>query len=187
MPAGVLRRIRVSGASRIEWWHAFPATVLAVLIAALVTGALFGPIGMLLCGMLSVFLYRQRDKTARITRWIGARLGAISGALGVGIIAIFRSKLKISELASQAMQTAIERNSDPVSRKSLQDLVTQHPHVLITALIICMVVLFLVISSLGGVIGAALINRWRPETKLISADNEAKLEQREKTERSDHD
>jgi hypothetical protein len=88
-------------------------------------------------------------------------------------------------VVQQAMQTAMERNSDPVARKTLQDFASQHPHALIATMAISMVVVFLVLATIGGVLGAMLMNRWRPE--IHAAGQEKKLEHTEKTERSDHD
>lgn len=193
MPLGVLRRVRLpgvqsAGAAKIDWGNALPSAILAVLVASLITIGFIGSlaVGLLLAGALSVFFYRQRNKAARITRWVGARLGAITGALAVGIIAAFRSKLDLHQVVQQAMQTAMERNSDPVARQTLQDFASQHPHALIASMAISAVVIFLVIATIGGVLGAMLMNRWRPEVHGAS-DHETKLEHTEKTERSDHD
>jgi hypothetical protein len=180
--------VKFVGVAKVDWGNAFPSAILAVLVASLLTIGFVGSLalGLLLAGALSVVFYRQRNKAARITRWIGARLGATSGALAVGMIAAFRSKLDLHQVVQQAMQTAIERNSDPVARKTLQDFASQHPHALIATMAISMVVVFLVIATIGGVLGAMLMNRWRPEVQAASG-HEKKLEQTEKTERSDHD
>jgi hypothetical protein len=191
-PSGVLRRVKLPGAkfagvAKVDWGNALPSAILAVLVASLITIGFIGSLalGLLLAGVLAVAFYRQRDRAARITRWIGARLGATSGALAVGIIAVFRSKLDLHQVVQQAMQTAMERNSDPVARKTLQDFASQHPHALIATMAISMVVVFLVLATIGGVLGAMLMNRWRPE--IHAAGQEKKLEHTEKTERSDHD
>ena len=47
----------------------------------------------------------------------------------------------------------MERNSDPVARKTLQDFASQHPHALIATMAISMVVVFLVLATIGGVLG----------------------------------
>jgi len=190
---GVLRRVKLPGAkftgvAKIDWANALPSAILAVLVASLITIGFIGSLalGLILAGMLSVVFYRQRNRAARITRWVGARLGAITGALAVGIIAAFRSKLDLHQVVQQAMQTALERNSDPVARKTLQDFASQHPHALIASMAISMAVVFLVLSTTGGVLGAMLMNRWRPEVHGASGHG-TKLEHTEKTERSDHD
>jgi hypothetical protein len=192
-PSGILRRVtlpgvKFAGAAKVDWSNALPSAILAVLVASLITICFVGSLalGLIFAGVLSVVFYRQRNKAARITRWVGARLGVTSGALAVGIIAAFRSKLDLHQVVQQAMQTAIDRNSDPVARKTLQDFTSQHPHALITFMAIFTVVVFLVLAMVGGILGAMLMNRWRPEIHAAS-DSEAKLEQTEKTERSDHD
>src|SRR6185437_9472927 len=116
-PSGVLRRVKLPGAgakfagvAKVDWGNALPSAILAVLVAALITIGFIGSLalGLLLAGVLAVAFYRQRDRAARITRWVGARLGAITGALAVGIIAAFRSKLDLHQVVQQAMQTALE-------------------------------------------------------------------------------
>lgn len=188
-PLGVLRRVSLpgvqsTGTAKVDWGNALPSAILAVLVASLITIVFVGipAIGLLLAGVLCVVFYRQRNRSARITRWIGAKLGATSGALAVGIIAAFGSKLDLHQKVQQGMQTAMERNSDPVARKMLQDLVSQHYHALMAAIIL----LLLLFAMVGGVLGAMLMNRWRPEVHGAS-DHETKLEHTEKTERSDHD
>lgn len=188
---GILRRVKLpgvklAGTDKIDWWHAFPSAILAALIATLITIGFNPAVGLLLAGVLSVVFYRQRNRAGHITRWIGARLGAASGALVVGIIATFRFKLNLPQVMQQAMQTAIERTSDPVARKTLQDFASQHPHALVAWMVVLMVMVFLMISIVGGILGATLMNRWRPEIHAAS-DSEKKLEQTEKSERSDHD
>ena len=192
VPSGILRRVtlpgvKFAGAAKVDWSNALPSAILAVLVASLITIA-FIPIpavGFLLVGVLSVVFYRQRNRAARITGWIGARLGAISGALAVGILAALRFKLALYDEVQKRVQVAIESTSDPIARKTFQDFASQHPHALITFMAIFMAVVFLVLATIGGVLGAMLMNRWRPE--IHAADQEKKLEQTEKTERSDHD
>jgi hypothetical protein len=174
--------------SKIDWWNAFPSAVLAVLVSALLTGAFFGNdlLGFLFCGALSVFFYRQRNRFARVTRWAGARLGAFSGMLGLGIIALFHDKLGLRQKAMQATQLTLDRNSDPATKQALQGFATQRPEMWVAMLIVMMGLVFLLFSSLGGAIAASLMKRWRPEVNFVSTD-ETKREQPEKTEGSEHD
>jgi hypothetical protein len=163
-----------------------------MLVGALIAVVARGPIlGLLLCGVLSVVFYRQRNNTVRITRWVGARLGAFSGALGLGIIVCaVRAKFTLNQLAPKALQMTLQQNPDPATRQKLLDLSSQHPQAFLASLILAAIslgIIFLIISSLGGIIGASLMNRWRPQINLTPSDKETKLEQREKTERSEHD
>ena len=186
--AGPLPKFVLPSQSKIDWWNALPSAVLAVLISALLTVAFFGngAIGFLFCGALSVFFYSQRNRFVRITRWVGAQLGAFSGLLGLGIIALFHDKLGLRQMAMQAMQMTIDRNTDLAQKQILQDFATQRPEVLVAMLVVMIGVVFLLISSLGGAIGASLMKRWRPPVHFVSPD-ENKLEPPEKTERSEHD
>jgi hypothetical protein len=193
VPSAILRRVKLpgvkfAGIAKVDWGNALPSAILAVLVASLITIGFIGSLalGLLLAGVLSVVFYRQRNKAARITRWVGARLGATSGVLAVGIIAAFRSKLNLNQVVQQNWHTALARNSDPAAKKALQDLASQHPQALIAVTAIFAVLIFIVIATIGGVLGAMLMNRWRPEVHGAS-DHETKLEQTEKSERSDHD
>jgi hypothetical protein len=190
VPRGVLRRVELPAGSKIDWWSALPAIILAMLVAALITVALVGSvaIGLLICGVLSVFFYRQRNKMAQITRWVGARLGAASGILSFGIVtAALSGKLGFHKVIAQILQMALDRTPDPAARQNLQDMVSQHPHAFVVSLVISAIMIFLMFTSLGGVIGAALVNRWRPALPMTSSDPETQLDHHEKTERSDHD
>lgn len=187
-----VRAVKLPGQARIDWLNALPSVILGMLVGALIAVVSRGPIlGLLLCGILSVVFYRQRNNTIRITRWVGARLGAFSGALGLGIIVCaVRAKFTLNQLAPKALQMTLEQNPDPATRQKLLDLSSQHPQAFLASLILAAIslgIIFLIISSLGGIIGASLMNRWRPQINLTSSDKETKLEQREKTERSEHD
>lgn len=182
--AGVLRRFKPSSRPAIDWAHALPSIILAVLIAAFLNHALFGGFGVLLCGALAVFFYGQRNKLVPIPRSTAIRLGALSGVLATVVTAFFHFTNEIQQLTAQSIQMTLDRSTDEAAKQSLRDLIAQHPHVLPVMLLFVMGGMFLVISGLGGMIGASLINRWRPAVDLSS---EANSEQREKTERSDHD
>src|SRR5207248_6444719 len=74
----------------IHWAWGFRAAALAVVIAAIPLTLLVGaPIGlsMLVAGFVSVMIYRRRFPLP-LTAGMGVRLGAASGAIGFGILAI---------------------------------------------------------------------------------------------------
>lgn len=194
---GVLRKVEFSapaklgqlklGQSKINWSHALPSAILAVLVVALFNSALFGAPGLLLCGALCVIFYRQQNKQAIVSRLMGMKLGAISGILATAVTVIFHFKVELKELAAQGLQASLDRSTDEVSKQIIRNFVAQHPNAFPIMLVIFMGVLFLIISGLGGMMGASLMNRWRPQINLTSSDSQTKLEQREKTERSEHD
>jgi len=125
-------------------------------------------LGMLAAGALSVALYRRRNPAANLTPAMGARLGALSGALGFGIFAIltsvemvvFRSGGQLRTALLEAVQQSAARSSDPQARQLLEYLKTPQGLALVMVLgLIVMFVAFLVFSSLGGALGAALLRR----------------------------
>ena len=159
-------------ASGIQWSQALPAAALAGLVAILMIIPLgaFG-LGMLAVGALSVLLYRRRNPAANLTPGMGARLGAVSGALGFGIFAIltsvemlaFRSGGQLRAALLEAVQQSAARSSDPQAQQLLEYLKTPQGLALVMVLgLIVMFVAFLVFSSLGGALGAALLRRKDP-------------------------
>jgi len=157
-------------ATGIQWSQGLPASAIAGLVAAILMiiplGA-FG-LGMLAAGALSVVLYRRRNPAANLTPGMGARLGAVSGALGFGIFAIFtsvevvvfRSGGQLRAALLEAVQQSAARSSDPQAQQLLEYLKTPQGLALVMVLgLIVMFVAFLVFSSLGGALGAALLRR----------------------------
>ena len=163
--------------------------MLAVLIIALFNRGDFGGPGLLLCSLLCVIFYRQRNRTVSITRWVGARLGLVAGIMAIGIMFFSQwSQLKpqLQQAATQGLQQALERSSDPAARQAFEDFVAHNPNSIFIIDVVIMTFVLLAISSLGGAIGASLMKRWRPQVNFISPD-ETKLDQPEKTEGSEHD
>jgi hypothetical protein len=125
-------------------------------------------LGMLAAGALSVVLYRRRNPAANLTPGVGARLGAVSGALGFGIFAVltsiemvvFRSGGQLRAALIEAVQQSAARSSDPQAQQLLEYLKTPQGLALVMVLaLIVMFAAFLVFSSLGGALGAALLRR----------------------------
>ena len=154
----------------VQWSYALPAAALAGLIAAvlmLIPGGAFG-VGMLAAGALSVMFYRRRNPVAHVTPGMGARLGALSGALGFGIFAIFtaiemlifRSGPQLRDALLQAIQQSAARSSDPQAQQVLEYLKSPQGLALMMVLGFMMMGLaFLICSSLGGALAAALLRR----------------------------
>jgi hypothetical protein len=156
--------------SALQWSYALPAAALAGLIAAVMmmipVGA-FG-LGMLAAGALSVMFYRRRNPAADVAPGMGARLGALSGALGFGVFAIFtaiemlifRSGGQLRDALLQAIQQAGARSSDPQAQQVLEYLKSPQGLALMMVLgFIMMGLAFLIFSSLGGALAAALLRR----------------------------
>jgi hypothetical protein len=130
---------------------------------------MFG-IGMLVGGFLSVALYHRKLRDAWITSGMGARLGAAAGAIGFGLFALvtsvgallFHTGDKLRQAAIQAIDQAAARNPDPRAQEMVQQLKTPEGVVLIIAFgMLFTFVFFVLLSSLGGVIGAASFRRTR--------------------------
>jgi len=143
---------------------------MAGLLAAvlmLVPLAGFG-LGMLAAGVLAVLLYRRRVPESNLTPGAGARLGAVSGALGFAMFAIFsaveilvfHTGSEINAAMLQAVNQAAARSPDPQAQQALEYLKSSQGLALVMALgLVVMFLAFLIFSSIGGAIGAALLRK----------------------------
>ncbi|MGH3055988.1 MAG: hypothetical protein ACRDL7_13520, partial [Gaiellaceae bacterium] len=168
-PAGVhLPNYR--GAGDIQWSDALPSAALDGLIAAFLMFIPLGAfgLGMLAAGVLCVVFYRRRNLTSHLTPGMGARLGLVSGTLGFGIFAIFSAigtlvfhtggQLRAAML--EAIEQSAARSSDPQAQQIIEYLKTPPGLVLMMGLSLGVVlVAFLVLSSIGGAVGAAMMRR----------------------------
>src|SRR5512146_3021463 len=157
-------------ADRLDWRHGFPVAltsgaVLAICFALPWAGfLLWGIVG----GALAVALY-QRRKQVTVTAGLGARLGAVTGLLGFVAFAVIISLellltrgAGIRELWRQMLEHAAARNPQPAVQEMMQRLSTpQGMAWLFTLTMIVVLGVFLVFSSLGGLIGASLFGKHR--------------------------
>ncbi len=122
---------------------------------------------MLSAGALPVRFYRRRRPDTAISPGMGARLGAVSGLLGFFFYSVPQAlRLLFFHLGGsvrEAMQKAIEQSasqsSDPRAQEIMHNLMA--PGTLaafITVLVVLFLISFVVLSSLGGAIGASV---WR--------------------------
>jgi hypothetical protein len=123
-----------------------------------------GGLGMLVAGFLSTFFYRLRNRFADLTPGIGARLGALSGALGFGflmlMLAIVVSTLgeKFHQMAVQFIQQYFSGNTDPEMQKVLELYKTPRTFWWMMGLGSLMsFIVSLILSAIGGAVGAALL------------------------------
>jgi hypothetical protein len=158
------------GSTSIDWSRALaPAIWGALLAIALIVTRLatFG-IAMLAAGALSVVFYYRRNPGTNLSAGAGARLGALSGALGFGILtivfafgtAVLHSGGELRQKMLDAIQQAASRSSDPQAAQAVEFLKT--PQGLVLAMILGLIltfVAFVLFSGLGGAIGAALLRR----------------------------
>jgi hypothetical protein len=172
---GDIRPLRASysgvpGSGRFEWAQALPSAFLGLLIASVLSLILRGALalGMLAAGFLSVYFYHRRNPLIGLTVGLGARLGAISGALGFGILGIVsaiatfvsHSVAEIRVIMLKAVQEYVSRNADPQMQQVLDFYNSRQGFILMLVLgSIMMLILFLALSSMGGIIGAAVLRR----------------------------
>ena len=154
-------------AAPIHWPQALSSAARAGVIAAILMiiplGASVG-LGMLAAGFLSVLFYRRRVPNANPGPGMGARLGAVSGALAFvffGLLtALFRAGSEFRSALGQAVEQAAARNSDPQAQQLFEYLKTPQGLDLVLIMgVIMMLIVFLMVSSLGGAIGAAMLHR----------------------------
>jgi len=167
---------RTKPQSGIHWPSALPktaasgfATVAMLVLVVTVTqvpalSLLVLPLG----GALSVVLYSRGDKRGRIPAGHGARLGAVTGLFAFivyGLIVTAEMSAKRGELLDmlrKTLQEAAARNPNPQAQEMVQQIMT--PAGLATLLALTAVIFFftfLVLSSLGGSVGAAIVNSTR--------------------------
>ena len=165
----------ISGSSRFEWTRALPSAFLGLLIGSILSVILQGAfaLGMLPAGFLSVYFYHRRNPLIGLTVGLGARLGAISGALGFGILGVVTTVATFSlgsagEIRAKMLKTIqeyISRNADPQMQQAqmqqfLEIYNSRQGFILMLILgSIMMLILFLALSSMGGIIGAAVLRR----------------------------
>jgi len=156
--------------SRFEWAQALPSAFLGLLIASVLSLILRGALalGMLAAGFLSVYFYHRRNPLIGLTVGLGARLGAISGALGFGILGVVstvvtfvsHSVAEIRLIMLKAVQEYVSRSADPQMQQVLEFYNSRQGFILMLVLgSIMMLILFLALSSMGGIIGAAVLRR----------------------------
>jgi hypothetical protein len=152
---------------RIDWSDALRAALLCGLLEALFS--LFG-LGIIAGGALSVALYRRRRSRTPITMSMGARLGAISGGVAwlfltvitsVGVLA-FRTGDQVRQLILDSMEQAAARNPTQQAQELLQYVKSQDGFAVMLAAILALTLLFFVVlSTLGGMLGSMFSKRIR--------------------------
>jgi len=128
--------------------------------------SLFG-VGLLAGGFLSVALYRRR-RPGTITAGMGARLGLVTGGLGFAIfsiirgagILIFHTGARLHQEMLQALDQAAARNPDPQAQAVLQYFKSPEGLTLVIALaLVATFISFLLLSTLGGVLGGVTLGK----------------------------
>lgn len=143
----------------------------AILISSAVEAifSFFG-LGILLGGFLSVSLYRRRNPDQFITAGMGARLGAVTGGLAFFFISVgttlgvllFHTGDKIREAVMKSIEQAAARNPGPETQAVVDSLRSPQAFAaMLAAGLVLTLIFYLLLSILGGVIGAG-VGRRRP-------------------------
>ena len=152
----------------LGWSDALPSAGIALLVAIFIIAvSKSSGLGMLAAGFLSVVLYRRRCPATHITAGMGARLGALTGGLGFGVLAAIlalwtalRSGKEIHDAFLNYIRENAAHTSDPRMQQVIDLVNTPDGFTFIMVLsLILTLVGFLIFSSLGGAVGAFLLHR----------------------------
>ncbi len=158
-------------AGAIDWARAWRASAFAVLLAAVLTILPFGApvaLGIVIGGFLSVFFYRRTMPVPNLTWGAGARVGALSGILGyVASIAFLRfgtSTFTAGGEFHQKLLAILQQHPPAGGNSQMQQAMdfyksSQGFTVMIVVGLVMALAAFLLLSGLGGLIGAALLKR----------------------------
>jgi hypothetical protein len=157
----------------INWSGALPAAAAAgvlISIALVVPLAIFF-LWMLVGGALAVALYRRRNP-GPLSPGAGARIGAVGGLVGYILFAFAYSVLlllshgggQLRDELIRRIQEVAARNPDPQAQQLMQKMMTPEAlAIMIAAGLVLFLFCFVVLSSIGGAIGAALFKE--PDSK----------------------
>jgi zinc ribbon protein len=162
--------------SGVQWSTGFRVCGIAASIAFLVAALrlMVPPLAVFGAGCLAVILYRRRSPNWRADAGSGAQLGAISGLLFSGILAIFAALMvalwqaggQVHQVMVDALQQVAARSNDPQVQAALDFLKT--PEGLASKVLRGMVVSVLVSIAAGaiagGLTGALLSRKNRPQS-----------------------
>jgi len=148
----------------IEWSKALPAAGLAGLIAAGIIPLVTFALGMISAGVLAVLFYRRRNPGVSMSPGMGARLGVVSGLLGLGIfsvliaieVLVFHNGGQLLAFVLELLEQYASRVSDPQARQFLPYFKSPPGLALI---VVMMFFVCLIFSSLGGTLAATLLRR----------------------------
>jgi hypothetical protein len=152
----------------LEWPQALLSAGIALLVAiVIIVVSKSTPLAMLAAGFLSVVLYRRRCPAAHVSAGMGARLGALTGALGFGVVGVtlaiftlFRSGKEIHDAFVTYIQQAAAQGGDPRFQQVIDLLNTADGFTFIMIFTLIMtLVAFTIFASLGGAISAFLLHR----------------------------
>lgn len=123
-------------------------------------------------GGLAVTLYRRRIAYRTVTPGMGAKLGLLSGGMGFGLLALLSTfrlfaaseRMQLRAAFHDKMQEAVSSAADPDVRQALEQfrsyIATDRGLILLVLFFLAIAaVFFLIFSSLGGALAAAIFGR----------------------------
>jgi len=159
---------------QVRWSRGLRAAALAA-VSAGITGILVAVavrvpqiiflVWMLGGGLLAVVIYQAGKNGERVTAGIGARLGAAAGLIGFVIFATLSGLELIASRGSEELRNALReqlqqsamRSGDPHAMELVQRFMTPEGTVVLVVVgMVLMLAAFLLLSSIGGMIGAML-------------------------------
>jgi hypothetical protein len=148
----------------IQWSKALPAAALAGLIAAGIIPLGTFALGMISAGVLAVLFYRRRNPGVTMSPGMGARLGVVSGVVGLGIfsvliaieVLVFHNGGKLRAFLLEPLEQYAARFPDPQARQFLPYFKSPPGLALI---VVMMFFACLIFSSLSGTLAATLLRR----------------------------
>ncbi|MBV9074255.1 MAG: zinc ribbon domain-containing protein [Acidobacteria bacterium] len=160
----------------LNWRHALPAASsagFAMAVASMLPVlSTFFPLWMLAGGLLAVTLYRRRLPLLPLTSSAAGKVGALAGLLGFLFFAFFTSAYltvatvvfhqgeQIRATLRGVLEQAASSNHDPRTQALLQWVQTPEGLALVMAFsMFLFLVAFLLLSTAGGVFGAAMARR----------------------------
>ncbi|HEX8813920.1 MAG TPA: hypothetical protein VF753_00315 [Terriglobales bacterium] len=154
----------------LQWSPALSAASTAGLVAAvsmLIPAGALG-LGIILAGYLSVRMYQRRLGLPTVSSGVGARLGALSGLLGFVLfvilialeVLVFHSGADLHNALIDVVQQSISRTPDAQVREALEYFKTPAGlAVVMTMGLALMFAVFMILSTIGGAVGSALLRR----------------------------
>ena len=158
-------------AGSINFPRAWSAAAVAVLLAAGLTIIPFGApvgLGILVGGFLSVFFYRRKNPSPNLSLGTGFKLGALSGILGyafsVAFLGLGTSTFHAGGDFHKKLLDVLQQHSPAGADAQLQQVMdfyktSQGFTVMLVIGLVMALAAFLVLSGLGGLIGAAVLKR----------------------------
>lgn len=165
--------------NRIRYRHVIPGALILGMLAAVGSIAQFTPL-LLLCivagGGIAVAIYHRRAHPGHLRPGMGFRIGAVAGAMGfvfnliLNMVSLLTpaGRTLLREYVKKSMDNALASNPDPAQAEQIRRISEQlnTPTGLVILFIAAMIVggiLLIVLSGLGGAMGAYLFGKHEQE------------------------